>query len=381
MSEKKEAKRSNPIWSLLARLPKPLWALFFCILVLALLYGLNPPLFGFYLRQPDSQAVFWQTMEKNLQSQQISLKSQVSLSLEQKSIEVLENSLQLDLGQQVRGSWSQKTLAFDQVINRHYPNPDQVDNYKQLGVSQLPVQDWYHQAVLALDEEMYMRHFFQARPSIADWQSIVDDPLAQLPQSERWYRVPLETDSLRENVYNFLIGLPASDALFYGDLPQKERQAFLRQLRRAYRVDWRNFESFYQDKDLYYKYQLKLDHENFSKALIEFYNLQIEKEADKLDSDQSIFLHQEVNYEIIIDVKRRQVSKVRHGVVVPLTKYDNYLSLRHQYSPLIYYLDRIDERLVMRVETNVVSQNQVLEFSKPKSLPLPLNKETEVVDD
>ena len=374
MSEHKKTKRVKKKQTFIKRFPKALWVVLFLILVTALLYWLNLPLLGFYLRQPDTQTVFWQTMDKNLKSSQVSLKSAVTTSVQGQPVLVLENELKLNLQGAKTGFWSQGNLVFDEGINEVYPNPDQVGNYAQLGVKELPKQDWYHQEVLVFDQQMYMRHYFKANPEISNWQTLVDDPLADLPQSEQWYEVPLRADSARENVYNFLVGQPASDALFYGSLNEAQRRDFIELLRSAYEVNWRQVESFYEGKDLHYKYQVRLDHQNFSTALIDFYNLHIEKEEDKFGADQSVFQPQDVVYEIIIDVKRRKVTKVRHGVVVPLTNYDNYLALRHQHSPLIYYLTRLDSELLLRVETKIVSQNQALELKKPHSLPIPSRK-------
>lgn len=351
----------------------PVWVLSFLgvatLVALTSVYIFNIPIFGNYVRTPSPERIFWRTMDQNLRSQTVELKSRIHFSLANQEIEVLRSDLKLIFDPVRQSAFKQQNLIFDRDIHAAYPNKEQVDNYRKLGVKILPKQDWYQQEALDIDQQLYMRHFFFTKPKRDDWQALVEDPLEALPQSGQWYHIPA-TD---EGLYIFSATLPTGDGLFYANLDSSDRKAFLRQLRQAYNVRWQDVDAFDIEGRLHYQYSLRFNHQHFNTALIDYYNLQTTDPDLKIDSQTNLLRRQEVVYNLVVDAVRHRVVSVEHEAIVPLADYRHYLALVHQYSPLIHDL-KSRFKLSLKVRTTLVSQNRPLVLQPPQAMPIPVRE-------
>ena len=371
------------VWSFIKVVPAPLWVIIGLAVAISFFYWQNFSVFGFYFRDPDPEQLFYQTLERNLNSRSVTLRSQVTLKLDGLTINLLTNDLQLGFQDHPQGRWAQRSLVYHSLLSQHYPDQAQLANYQDRGIESLPQQEWYHQQVLASQEEMYMRHWFSVQPPRSDWQQLSADPLDPLPQSQDWYAVPFQESTFQESVYHFLIGATASDGFLFGALDKSQRRALMKQLRQAYSLNLEELDTFYQDGRLHYRYRVRLKGNQFVLAFIDYYNLQIPTESEQFERNEQLFIRQDVVYDVVLDVDKRQFVQIRHPVVLHSSEYQNYLLLSHQYSLLIYDL-QVNQQLPLMVETTIVDQHQRLKaLVAPAAKALPSNRlgEEELADD
>ena len=304
-------------------------------------------------RQPPAEAVFWQTVERNLQTN--SLVSETEILLPSANLTLMNSQTQLSFKPEVKA-----------------------DFYQTLNLDQPPDQEWLWQYLRNFNQDVYFKHYLQTQPVLEDYLNFVHDSSqigAYDPQT--WYH-PADLDlNQTNNLQLYLMTVLASDGFLFANFDAESRQKLLASLRDAYVIDFQKTNSYHNQGRLFYEYQVRLDYPRFGQALIEYADLHIssaaQKYANQLSSERQaqLLTPQDTVYTVVIDVYARRIFEIKYNYSLPfvfsylqLANYNNFVLLpRH--SNVINTLLRLgDLGLVIKTSYNNYDQDLAVEIPK-----------------
>ncbi|MCY4088722.1 MAG: hypothetical protein OXF49_01140 [Candidatus Saccharibacteria bacterium] len=325
-------------------------------------------------RKPPAEAVFWQTVERNLQTN--SLATTTEIILPSADLTLLNAQTQLNFRSSAEADFQQQSLIYHQDLVDYYINYQQVNIYKNLNLDQPPNQEWLWQYLRNFDQDIYFKHHILTQPILEDYLNFINNSNQPGAYGQKWYKPTDLQLTQTDNLQLYLMTLLSTDGFLHGNFDAKARQKLMDLLKSAYKIDFDKTKVFHKNNKLFYEYQFKLDYAKFGQALIEYADLHIQAEDQKYHNQLSpeqqaqLLTHQDTIYTVVVDVYARRITEIRYDYAIPFVNY--YLQLADyndfilipRHSNVINTLLRLGD-LGLTVKTTLYNYDQRLPISEP----------------
>lgn len=332
MSSNKKSSKDNQLNS--KKMPLAFWVIITGLIIIVIFYGL----WFWLLRVPNPQTVFYQTLDQNLKTQNLTSTTEINTVLNNAQFNLSTSTLKMDLKNN-QLSYSQTSLRDFILANKNTPlsEADQIHYSQQIFQDKSNI---YFQHDVS--PQRYRQAWEQARPAYGSgWYQIKQTSITQ----------PLDNFNL------YLMTIYLTNGIGFAHLNDEQRQVLINELKSIYVIDFNNVDQSRVDGRLLYTYKVQLKPQAFENFIESYVNLHASNPDQKHTKGSSTPFAQNFSYTITIDALSRRITQIEYDFVWPvLSGYSitEIISVWPHYSdllPLFY------NRLPIKITTKIISQD------------------------